>query len=110
MKLVDRHELMKMPEGTIYQSWTPCILGPLMFKGETCTTEEGENIDWFENNVGADTYDHERQFELNNSMCREGCFDEDTRYLVHDANDIELIIRKLKGESIPIGVTLKYKL
>lgn len=96
MRLVKRQELMTLPAGTIYQSFDPNILGELMLKGDNCVSN-GENIDWYESPVGASISLNYNRFEMDNCVCREGCFDDDTWYLVHDADDIEWIVARLRG-------------
>ncbi len=98
MKLVDRHELMKMPKGTIYQSLDGGGVGELMVKGDTCVDEELGNVDWYENPLGAYTIaDPDPQLELNYDICRNGCFDDDERYIVHEPDDVEIMVAKLQG-------------
>mgnify|MGYP003405408353 FL=1 len=96
MKLVKRQELMTMPVGTIYQSYDPAILGPLMRKEETCVSD-GENIDWYESSIAAQVDLNSNMFELGGSICREGCFDDTTFYLVYEAEDVVQMTTRLCG-------------
>lgn len=128
MKLVNRHELMQMPKGTIYRAWEPAIFSSdWMRLGDVCRDGDGKPIDWFEETIGPrwcdgggwqyqlDTNglqalpdklqplvkpgkrngqvpDH---FSIDGTICREGCFDENIRYLVLDTEEVLLMVKQL---------------
>lgn len=66
MKLVDRAELMAMPQGTIYAAWSvhnQTLDGPLMRLGEVTRGAHDNPIDWYEEQIGprpveGDVYNH----------------------------------------------------
>jgi len=97
MWLCTRVGMWEQPPGTIYQTFEPMILGPLMIKGENV----GDN-DWFEMPLGLQMQespdDGRWQAVLDCSTCREATFDPELRYLVYDSRDVESLIAKLKGE------------
>lgn len=97
MNLVDRHELMRMPPGTVYQSWEPCVLGHLMVKHDTCAPG-GRNTDWYESALGAEVHADEGKIILDCSVCREALFDDSMRYLVYEEEDVDILIAKLRGK------------
>lgn len=91
MRLLSRDEFLKEPPGTVYMNFEPAILGPLMVKGEDC------GLDWYENNLGPFVDMNDGTFELSNSICREGNFDDSLKYLVLDYFDKKILIDKLRG-------------
>lgn len=95
MRIVSRDELMKLPAGTVYQQWEPCVLGELMIKGETWET------DWLCRSLSADIEygeRHEPSIELDTSFGRDGLFKLEQQYLVYEPADIEIMVAKLTGK------------
>ena len=89
MKLVDRSELMKMPNGTVYFEYnggTDCA--PLV-KHETIV-HNGENIDWFycmitmdeEYGLAMSKMEHGLEVEESVHILRDGCFDYEQKYAI----------------------------
>lgn len=89
---------MELPPGAVYQAWDPCILGSLMLKGETIKDGD-DNIDWFENPVGAHEHMDTETLCLDNSIGREGNFDQEMRYLVFDQAEVANIVARLQAGS-----------
>lgn len=96
MRIMNRHELMRQPAGVVYAPWDPCILGHLMVKGETISSD-GVNIDWFESCLGPDVDTNTNELVLDDGSGREACYDDELRYVVLDATDMDILIAKLLG-------------
>lgn len=126
MKIISRKELMELPEGVIYMSYSPVVFGDLMIKGETINDGE-ENIDWYESSLfyeplgpkdGNDftideTRSSDRVFDIIDVQMgeqgismrmdfevysREGYFDNDMQYAILEQHDVEDLISKLRKD------------
>ena len=105
MRICNRVEFMKLPEGTVFAKGEEWVWGSLQFKAETIGSPD--NIDWFEiNPCGVDADSSEQEWErfdemknknasypMNDCICRDGCFDHDDLFLVFEKKDLI----KLKG-------------
>jgi hypothetical protein len=103
MWLVDRHTLMTLPEGTLYTNANG--IGGLMVKGTTIS-HEGTNTDWAEMDLcGVNpSFGVDPPRELGDSCPlgddgygRNGCFDDQDRFLVYEKADLELLEKFIKA-------------
>lgn len=105
MKIINKEEFMKMPSGTLYSEFKPCIFNDLMIKGETIGSDylymslignvchEGDFASFI-----FDRLDNSKDFHLDfNLYSRDGLYDNDAMYAVYDKNDIIGLIDTLKG-------------
>lgn len=115
MRIVKRAEFLKMPEGTVYSTYEPCVFGDLMIKGETLHTEN--NGDFLEQQIvgaidstGSEDWADKlsRSQETGESLpmdfdCqgRDGLFDSmDSLYAVWGRADVEALIARLQATLI----------
>lgn len=112
MRIINKQQFYKMPEGTIFSECSPCILDGLMVKGDTYY-DRGIPIDYLECNLidcidcnhsgeYADILekaitDNDFSFSFNyNNFGRNGMYDEDQQYMVYEKKDLEKLINFLK--------------
>lgn len=102
MRLYNRQEFMKLPAGTIFAKGKEWYFESIDVKDETCV-HEGKNIDFFVHGldwVDADSSDQafERledmktngtSYPMQNSISRDGCFDEEDLFLVYEKKDLK---------------------
>lgn len=102
MKIYNRTEFMKLPEGTIFTSGHDYCFTDLMIKGETW------EVDFLESSLISIEYENSHysnsMFDLmgkegasepiNTSFGREGLFDDTILYMVYEKADLEYIISK----------------
>jgi hypothetical protein len=118
MKLVNRGTFLRLPIGTIYSKFEPCIAGAPQLKDETIlNSEETRGIDWFyqdlvepnlmENMI--DLISSTGRADLDDAGQRDGCFDEDEFYLIWQPKDLQQLIANLQA-AIPIAEDIDTKL
>lgn len=118
MKLVNRDTFLRLPIGTIYSKYEPCIACAPQLKDETIlNSEETSGIDWFyqdlvepnlmENMI--DLISSTGRADLDDAGQRDGCFDEDEYYLIWQPKDLQQLIAKLQA-AIPIAEDIDSKL
>jgi len=105
MRIVDRTAFLAMPPLTVYAKYEPCIVGPLMVKGDTCGVLPPDGVgDWtyatFENpiNGGSDELFHnfaamERGSSypletFDDCVGRDGLFDKDQLFVIYERDDL----------------------
>lgn len=102
MKLYNRTEFMKLPEGTIFAKGKPWYFEDLSVKGETIKGSDGNNIDWAERGlVWIEAINDEDQTnklegmledglsgDIQISYGRDGCFDKEDLFLVYEYDDL----------------------
>ena len=98
MKVIDRHELMSLPSGTVYAKGGECYFTSLEVKGETIK-HQGKDADFFSRNLmwpnGCqnevyDTFFTKRlSFPINETEGRDGCYDDDDLFMVYEAGDLK---------------------
>ncbi len=106
MRIYNRTEFMKLPEGTLYAKGQPWYFGDICVKGETVVWD-GVNGDWYvhsfnwvdsdDTGVAIDRLnemkDNGASYPMQDSICRDGMFDNDDLFLVYEQDDLE----RLKG-------------
>lgn len=113
MKIINKEEFYKLPSGTLYSEYEPCIISELKIKQETIFGFNGEPIDWFyqdlignvKENVSLgyhETLEQSREdkasIELDfDSIERDGCFVEEQLFAVYEKGDLEGLISKLES-------------
>jgi len=109
MKIVDLTEFLRLPPGTLYAKYEPCVFESLAIKSENCSHTK----DWFYSDIVYaiacnssdemfDLLDHSQKhgssipmdFEITS---RDGCFEDDQLFAVFERADVEQLIEKLKG-------------
>lgn len=108
MRIVKRPEFLKLPPGTLYSKYKPCIFEELNIKGDTLPNGN----DWFYQQI-ADATEHYGQDcidaltaaeELGKSIAmdfdcegRDGCFEDDSQlFAVWERADVEKLIARLQ--------------
>ena len=89
MKLVTLAEFIAMPNGTVYQEFSPNILGPLSIKLAECN-----EADFFAATLTAETRTHpdwgmQEIIAAPGGSGRWGAFDEEAMFLIYEAADRE---------------------
>lgn len=109
MKILTRKQFMKMPAGTVFSYYEPCIFTGLYVKDSS--PEKGYPDFSMSDLIGAIECDDSGEFsdkcELMEkgdsvrvdfeSSGREGLFDEKLLYAVYESNDIEKLIKRLQN-------------
>lgn len=107
MRVVQYNEFIKLPSGTVFCEWEPCIRRELKVKGESI-----DNIDYiemelrgdFKSEVCLDPYleacdrlekGEEVRAEFD-SFGRDGLYDHNRKYVVYDKQDIEDLLNYIK--------------
>lgn len=106
MKIVDRKTFLSLPENVVFSKFSPNVFEELQIKGETLTgvgdfyasdigSDASRVDDWREafTNAKSEGMSLPMDFE---SICRDGCFDEDQLFAVWEKADIEGLIERLK--------------
>lgn len=105
MKIVDRKTFLSLPENTLYNTYEPCVFGPLEIKGESLSN------DWFVQSLntvnGRSSDDRDLvldeaeesgvsfSFDLN-CEGRDGCFENNQLFAVWEKEDVEALITRLQ--------------
>jgi hypothetical protein len=107
MKIINLKEFRKLPAGTIFMKYEPCVFGHLMCKGETWEYDflyENISYDFDAKDSGewADKLflceEEGESITLDfNIGCRDGMFEEGQLFAVYEKKDIEGLITKLKS-------------
>jgi hypothetical protein len=104
MKIVDYDTFIKMPAGTLYAEYTPCVFGETLIKQNTLN----EGKDWLylelvgnpdtdsEWSAGCEAMEKGEDLPPDTSLCRDGMFDYSRRFLVYNRDDVENMIETLK--------------
>lgn len=102
MKVICRHDFMKLPEGTIYAKGKEWYFDGTFIKGETLKGYDGEDIDWYYTDPNtAISYDSGEMFDIlekslktgtsfeggMNVLQRDGMFDVDDLFMVWEEQD-----------------------
>jgi hypothetical protein len=104
MRIYNRQEFMKLPAGTFFAKGKPWYFEAIDVKDETCVIE-GRNVDffvhgltWVEANDSGEAIDRLEEmkergdsYPMQDSICRDGCFDEEDIFLVYEKEDLERI-------------------
>ena len=94
MKIVSYDEFLKLPNGTVFSNWTPCIVSELYVKRDTLTNEENELIDfYYEDVIGFSINGEDPKFER--AVSRDGCFDHSSMYAIYEKSEVKEMIELL---------------
>lgn len=91
MQIITREEFLSLPGGVFFQTYTPCVFGELMVKGDTCGNDfiERPVVGEFAGGVEALLADQKQKFEVDfDSYGRNGLFHNDELYAVWSAEDV----------------------
>jgi hypothetical protein len=110
MRIVNRDEFLKMPIGTLFSKYEPCIVHELLIKGESLIWEDGNDFiynpisdaikhggsDDFANKL----YDAQENgtnltMDFDDNNMRDGCFDYDQLFAIWTKEDLKQLIDKL---------------
>jgi hypothetical protein len=108
MKIITRKELLKMPQGTVYSNYEPCVFSELYIKVD----DDGNyKNDWlYDGLIGAikstgsdDFFARCEEMEAGKSVDvdfeytgRDGLFDDKKLYAIYEKQDIEKLIKRLQ--------------
>lgn len=106
MKIVDRKTFLAMPAGTVYAKipvrW---IVNNLCVKFETTDYNDWYymSFDWVDASDSGEAIDRLEEmwksgtsYPVQNSVARDGLFDEDDHFLVYEQEEVEHIIHSIK--------------
>ena len=114
MKIVSRKEFMKLPLGTVFSYYEPCVFHDLNVKASDL--KEGWEVDFlYDEIIGAiDSHSSEDRSDKCEAMergesvpmdfestGREGLFDEERLYAIYEKEDVEKLIDRLKMTLAP---------
>ena len=105
MKIMNRVEFLKMPEGTLFSKYEPCVFGALQIKGDSLSndfcvqqiadsvkcsgSDELFNILFAAKETG-DSF--EMDFEVEG---RDGLFEDEQLFAVWEAKDVLALVKRL---------------
>ena len=105
MKIVNRDAFLKLPNGTLFSKYTPCIFGELMIKEDSLSNDfiYQEIIDAIDSNSSEEIYDKLEDSQINGTeiamdfhCCgRDGCFEDDQLFAVWSNDDRLALIYRL---------------
>jgi len=106
MRILNREEFFKLPEGTVYSEYDPLDFYGLFIKGEQLQSDYVEleligNLDYQDSDEYSETLEKAREtgnsFKLDfESYDRNGMYSDDQLYAVYEKEDIEGLINVLK--------------
>lgn len=109
MKIVDRKTFLSMPEGTVYakipKRW---IIEDIHVKYESTDYNDWYymNFNWVDASDSGEAIDRlDEMFEsgasypVQNSIARDGLFDEDDHFLIYEKEDIDFIVSEISPNS-----------
>lgn len=109
MKIINATEFLKMPSGTVFAKYKPCIFGDLRVKGETYDDRNDfvyAPLTLTVMNGGSDDLDDKLEDMQNNGTeeildieeyGRDGMYDTDQLYAVYSKDDIKQLVVKLSS-------------
>ena len=96
MKILNFEEFIKMPEGTIFSEYEPCIVGGLWRKGENLPEHDGIISDFWKTPILAECCNGNHP-EVTDCQERWATYDYDEQFAVYEDEDLnamrELIFR-----------------
>ena len=112
MKIVNKQEFYKLPSGTLFSYYKPCIINDLMVKLDTITSGiyNGDPIDFYYkdliSNVNTDNGEYSEilinaqenkvDFDLDFEVAsRDGLFEDDALYVVYNSGEIKELANKI---------------
>lgn len=110
MRIYNRVEFMKLPEGTLYVKGSPHAYGnSLCVKGETLQDMDGKDSDWFHRDLteveaqrsdqAMDRMDEMLEkgasYPVSAGTGRDGCFDPNDTFLVYEKADLDEMMQVL---------------
>ena len=113
MRILSLEEFRKMPEGTVFMKYEPCVFEDLQVKGETWETDFiAANITYctgsgdFSDKLFAAQKSGESILLDFDCYGRDGCFEKGQLFAVYEKRDIKMLIDKL-NRCLAISTTLK---
>lgn len=107
MRIVNRAEFLKLPRGTVFAKYSPCVVGDLCIKvgnfGNTTDFQYdsiGDQFDRYKLEVGVDEFDAmvagtEVPVDFNMTS-RDGLNDEDQYFAIWSREDVDGLIQRLQ--------------
>ncbi|WP_024647747.1 hypothetical protein [Pseudomonas syringae] len=117
MRIIGLDEFLKMPIGTVFAKYEPCVFEELMIKAETLPEikdfcyqsiiqiDIGQSGDCYEALLGSEKTGKAVGMDLA-LQGRDGCFDENQLFAVYDRSDVELLIQRLQQALIDSSDTV----
>jgi hypothetical protein len=93
VKIVEFEEFCRLPEGTVFSYWEPCISSGLYRRGAVISFDGGPR-DFYETSLKAESYNGEPPV-VDLVESRWGLFDYDQKFVVYDKDDIAVIAEGL---------------
>lgn len=108
MRIVNRAEFLAMPTGTVFNKWTPLILGDPCIKGATWGNDFlVQYLDQIQSPEFEDYMDSLYRLEAGveipmdfDSGSRDGLFDDDQLFAVWSDADVEALITRLQNRKL----------
>lgn len=102
MKIITRAELVKMPQGTVFAKWQPCVFEELEWFDEAVAS--GKDYRSCVLTSGLESEDRDRLCDEPGASVavdlmlstRDGCFDDAQLYALWEADDIRRLIAHLQ--------------
>jgi hypothetical protein len=111
MKIVDEATFLKLPAGTIYAKYQPCVFDEIAIKDESVPRDGPvtwylqELMPWFADNSGSDDYfdtlhaiergEPSPPFDYDCTV-KDGCYEHDQLFAVFEKPDVEALIGRLQ--------------
>lgn len=106
MKIINRKQFLKAPEGTIYSEFKPCIIDGLYIKNESLDNDwyyqdlissidcndSGEYADKLFKSKNNPEYELRQDYNVSQ---RDGLFDEEQLFLIYDKDDVVKLMKTL---------------
>ncbi len=105
MRIVNRTEFLALPSGTVYRCTAPHDV--LSIKYDTWTNDWiYTNFQNWESNDSGELWDRETEmindptvsYPLDLMTMRDGCYDENEKYVIYEQSDIDKIVAALSHE------------
>ena len=106
MKIINRKDFLKMPAGTLFAKYKPCVFGDMMIKGDSLRNDffcqqivdavDCDNSEEF-HDILVDAEENGAAFNLDlNCEMRDGMFDDGELFAVWSEDDVQALVDRLK--------------
>lgn len=100
MKIHDRDQFLKLPKGTVYCKGRPYAFGDITIKHESLENDWYEQtFNWIDAESSTEAFDrlyemHDNgaSYPMQDSVTRDGCFDDKEMFLVFEKEDVIKLI------------------
>ena len=106
MRIINRKDFLKMPAGTLFTKYKPCVFGDMMIKGESLSNDffcqqivdavDCDNSEEF-NDILLDAGENGTDFSMDfDCEMRDGMFDDGELFAVWGEDDVQALVDRLK--------------